>query len=120
MAEARKLKRTDNLKGTYYGSREISSILASFESQIIRLSQYKGYVEGSKARAKHQDRIRLEAAQGVLDLLEKHHCHSCEGMGYRCDDENYSESDLGQILKENLAVLNRAYGDPNQIKQQEA
>ena len=58
--------------GCYYGTPQISSILAGFESNIMQTYHRRArYKPGSKAYAKHYDRIRLAAATRMLKLLSQ-------------------------------------------------
>jgi hypothetical protein len=69
MTEAKKHK---TKLGCYYGTPEISSILAGFERTVVDLHIARGdYKPGSKAYKKHHDNARLEAATRIMQLGEQ-------------------------------------------------
>lgn len=79
------------LKSTIYGSRELTSIIAGFESDIITLQNSREhYMPNSKAFLKQQDNARLKAVSEI---------------------ESYSQGVKNDLLNKLKAIKQEAYAD---------
>lgn len=84
-----------NPEGSYYGTPKISSILASFESEILYLNrERRRYTINSKAFARHQDEARLEAATRIMELQA----------------QDRTEAEYSQKVHENVTIVAKAKG----------
>lgn len=70
--QAKKYPMPGKLKGTIYGNPDISSMMASFECNVVDLINSRpNYKDGSKALEKHWDAARLDLATRIMQLLER-------------------------------------------------